>query len=87
MQADFYDAVALLTAGKVLSMPLSRNLAGVCPGLHELRLRLRDHAGQARVFYYIKKLDAIYLVHVFAKKTQQLPKREIQVALKRVGRI
>lgn len=85
MQAEFYDAVASLTTGRVLPMPLSRNLAGVCPGLHELRLR--DHAGQARVFYYIKKLDAIYLLHAFAKKTQQLPKREIQVALKRVGRI
>lgn len=85
MQADFYDAVASLTVGKVLSMPLSRNLASVCTGLYELRLR--DHAGQARIFYYIKKLDAIYLVHAFAKKTQQLPKREIQVALKRIGRI
>ncbi|MEM7494551.1 MAG: type II toxin-antitoxin system RelE/ParE family toxin [Myxococcota bacterium] len=85
IRSDFAEAVSLLDAGEKLLMPQSRSLANIYPGLHELRLR--DHAGQARVFYYIKKGDAIYMIHAFAKKTQRLPKQEIQVTLKRMRRI
>lgn len=52
LKADFFDAVMLLTNGHNLSMPLSRSLASIHSGLHELRLK--DRSGQVRVFYYIK---------------------------------
>jgi phage-related protein len=85
LRADFFDAVSLLAAGQTLSMPLSRNLSGIHHGLHELRLK--DRAGQVRIFYFIKKGEAIYLVHAFKKKTQELPKKEIELALKRLSEV
>lgn len=63
-----------MVAGVCLAMPLSRNLASIHSGLHELRLK--DRGGQIRVFYFIKKGDAIYMLHAFKKKTQELPKVE-----------
>jgi phage-related protein len=84
-QNDFFDAVLLLSAGKSLSLPHSRPLANIHPGLHELRIH--DRAGQIRIFYYVKKGDAIYMIHAFRKKTQQLPQREIEVALKRLKEV
>ncbi len=79
---DFFDAVMKLQKGEVLKMPLSRNLSRIYPGLHELRLR--DNAGVFRVFYYIKHGDAIYPLHAFRKKTQEIPRREIELTLKRI---
>ncbi len=69
----------------MLSMPISRNLSGVHHGLHELRLK--DRSGQIRVFYFIKKSDAIYLLHAFKKKTQELPKKEVDLAIKRIREV
>ena len=85
LRTDFFDAINLLVNGKNLAMPLSRNLANIYAGLHELRLK--DRSGQIRVFYYIKKNDAIYLLHAFQKKTQELPKNEIEIVLRRIKEI
>lgn len=85
LQGEFFDAISLLTQGQVLAMPLSRNLSNIHPGLHELRLK--DRAGQVRVFYFVKRGDAIYLVHAIRKKTQELPKREIDLVLKRIKEV
>ena len=82
---EIADAMVLLESGQKLEMPLSRNLANIRPGLHELRIR--DRAGQVRVIYYIKKGDAIYLVHGFRKKTQTIPKRELDIIYKRLKEI
>ena len=79
---EIVDALNLLDQGKLLSMPHSRNLSTIKPGLHELRFR--DHAGQLRVIYYIRKSDAIYLIHAFRKKTRELPHKELDLILKRV---
>src|SRR3989338_2171505 len=85
IQADFMDALSLLEVGQVLSMPLSRNLAGIYPGLHELRLK--DRNGQIRIFYFIKKLEALYILHAMQKKTQETPKRDIELILKRIREV
>ena len=82
---EIADAMVLLESGHRLEMPLSRNLSNIRPGLHELRIR--DRAGQVRVIYYVKKGDAIYLVHAFRKKTQNVPKRELDVIFKRLKEI
>ncbi len=79
------DALLLLESGQTLGMPQSRNLGAIHPGLHELRLR--DRAGHVRVIYYIKKGEAIYLVHAFRKKTQTIPRRELEVIHKRLKEI
>ena len=60
-------------------------LLGAIPGLHELRVR--DQAGQVRVFYYLKRGEAIYLIHALRKKTQQIPPRELEIVLKRIKEI
>jgi phage-related protein len=85
IRSDFFDAVSLLSSGQSLTMPLSRNLANIHGGLHELRLK--DRSGQIRVFYFIKKGDAIYMLHAFKKKTQELPKTEIELVLKRIKEV
>jgi len=85
LRSDFFDAVNLLAGGTSLAMPLSRNLSSIHHGLHELRLK--DRAGQIRIFYYLKRDDAIYMLHAFRKKTQELPRREIDVALRRLKEI
>lgn len=82
---EVVDALLLLEGGQTLEMPLSRNLAGIRTGLHELRFR--DKAGQVRVIYYLKKGDAIYLVHAFRKKTQTIPRRELDIIHKRLKEI
>lgn len=82
---EIADAIVLLESGHKLEMPLSRNLSGIRPGLHELRIR--DKAGQARVIYYVKKGDAIYLIHGFRKKTQTIPRRELDIIYKRLKEI
>jgi len=82
---EVLDAVVLLETGKNLGMPLSRNLASIRSGLHELRLR--DKAGQVRVIYFIKKGEAIYFIHAFRKKTQEIPRKEMDIILKRVKEI
>lgn len=85
IRSDFVDAVNLLAAGHFLAMPLSRNLSSIQAGLHELRLK--DRGGQVRVFYFIKKGNAIYLLHAMRKKTQEIPKREIEIILKRIKEV
>ncbi len=85
LQGEFFDAISLLTAGQVLTMPLSRNLSSVHPGLHELRLK--DRSGQVRFFYFVKRGDAIYLLHAFKKKTQEIPRKELDLILKRIREI
>jgi len=78
---EVFDAISLLDSGKTLRMPLSKNLSSIRPGLHELRLR--DEGGQVRVIYFLKKHVAIYLIHAFRKKTQEIPRKELAVILRR----
>jgi len=82
---EFSDSVKLLSEGMQLHMPLSRNLAGIHPGLHELRFK--DRAGVYRVFYYIRTRDAIYMLHAFKKKTQEIPEKEKTIVLRRIREV
>lgn len=81
---EVFDAINRLDSGNSLEMPLSRNLSSIQSGLHELRFR--DKAGQVRVVYFVKKQVAVYLVHGFWKKTQEIPRKELKVILKRLRR-
>jgi len=85
VQGEFLDAISLLEQGKVLSMPLSRNLSSIHGGLHELRFK--DRGRQVRFFYFIKKREAIYMVHAMKKKTQTIPKEDTQLILKRLKEV
>ncbi len=82
LRSDFSDAIEKISDGKSLQMPLSRNLSSIYPGLHELRLK--DSSGQFRFFYWIKIGEAIYFIHAFHKKTQELPRQEIDLVIRRI---
>jgi phage-related protein len=64
--------------GLELRMPHSRAMGG---GLFELRPRGRE--GIARVFYCTKMGKKIIILHSFIKKTNETPKRELDIARRR----
>jgi len=47
-------------------------------------LRLRYGSNQYRIFYFFQVLDQIVLVHAFSKKAQQLKKKDIELAERRM---
>jgi phage-related protein len=63
-----------------VGMPHVRFLEGK---LWEMRLRGRD--GIARAIYFASAGRKLTVVRVFAKKTQATPRREIDLALKRMS--
>jgi phage-related protein len=64
--------------GLDLRMPHSRAMGG---GLFELRPKGRE--GIARVFYCMKVGRKIVILHSFIKKTNETPKRELEIAHRR----
>ncbi len=75
-------AIFKLQLGEKLSMPLSRPMPSVALGIEELRIRCSD--GSYRVFYYLKSSRGILILHIFEKKTQKTPTREIDIGRKRL---
>lgn len=47
-------------------------------------LRIHHSSNQYRILYFFQMLDQIVLVHAFSKKTQQLKKKDIDLAEKRM---
>ncbi len=54
-------------------------------GLFELRARGKDGIGRA--FYCYLKGKRIVILHVFIKKTQSTPQRELNIAQKRMDEV
>ena len=50
-------------------------------------MRLRGRDGIARAAYVTAKLERVVVVHVFVKKTQKTPRREIELALRRAREV
>ena len=75
-------AIFDLQRGEVLGMPLSRMMPSLAAGAAELRIR--DRAGNYRVFYYTRSPKAILIFHAFVKKNQTTPKHELDLAKKRL---
>jgi phage-related protein len=67
----------LRTYGIDLGMPHAKALGG---GLVELRVRGKR---EVRVFYAFAKGKRIFMLHGFIKKTQQTPKKELDIARSR----
>ena len=65
--------------GPDLGMPHTRAMGG---GLFELRLKASE--GIARVFYCTVGDRRIVVLHQFVKKTQQTPRRELEIARRRM---
>ena len=85
VREDFFVAVDRLQRGEFLGMPLSRPLCAIAKGLHELRFR---EAGSIyRVFFFVKKRDAIYIIHAIQKRTRRLPDRDRNLLLRRLKEV
>ncbi|HJX92335.1 MAG TPA: type II toxin-antitoxin system RelE/ParE family toxin [Pyrinomonadaceae bacterium] len=85
VRREFGKAIFDLQKGARLSMPLSRTMASVAPGVAELRIK--DPSGAYRVFYYTKLANTLLILHAFTKKTQKTPPQEIALAHKRLKEI
>jgi phage-related protein len=82
IRGDLADALARLEAGLGLSMPLSRPMPSIGRGVHELRLK--DRSGGYRVVYALIRSGTIHVLHAFKKTTQATPKRNIEIAKRRL---
>lgn len=64
--------------GPQLSMPHAKPIGG---GLFELRVRGKQ---EVRIIYIYVETNTVYLLHGFLKKSQSIPKKEINIAKKRI---
>ncbi|MBZ0198524.1 MAG: type II toxin-antitoxin system RelE/ParE family toxin [Ignavibacteriaceae bacterium] len=69
----------LFQIGKKLKMPYSRPMPRIGSKCHELRIN--DASSTWRIIYRIDD-DAIIILEVFKKKTQQTPKNIIEICKK-----
>ncbi len=69
--------------GDKLSMPLSRPMPSIGPSCHELRIEDRN-----KIWRIIHRIDddAIIILEVLLKKTEQTPKRVINICKERLAR-
>ncbi len=63
-------------------MPHTRPLKS---GLFELRVKGKE--GIARVFYCTRIGKRIIMLHMFIKKSQKIPKSELNIAIKRMKEV
>ena len=56
----------------------SKPIQSVGRGVEELSIW--DESGTYRIFFIARLCDAIYVLHSFSKKTQETPKRDIELA-------
>ena len=85
VREDFVDVVAKLRRGISLTMPLSKPMPQIGRGVYELRLK--DRSRVYRIFYFVKKKEAIYVLHSFQKKTRRTPSKNISLAKRRIKRL
>jgi phage-related protein len=82
VRRELGKAIFDLQKGAVLSMPLSRPMPAVAPGVAELRIR--DRTGIYRAFYYARARHGVLVFHAFVKKTAATPRREIELGRTRL---
>jgi phage-related protein len=70
-----------LQEGELLGMPHSRPMSSIGASCHELRVRDGEH--NWRIIYRLDA-DAILILEVFAKTTQQTPKKVIDACKRRL---
>lgn len=78
VRKQILELLAQLSSGEKLGMPVSRPMPAIQNGVHELRIK--DRAGQFRIFYYLKNKEMILVFHFFKKTTQKTPMLEIETA-------
>jgi phage-related protein len=72
----------MIELGPNLGMPHTKALKD---GLFELRIKSKE--GIARVFYCIIIKNRIVMLHVFIKKSQKTPKKELRIEFTRMKEV
>jgi phage-related protein len=72
----------MLAFGPDLGMPHTRAMGN---GLFELRLKSKE--GNARIFFCIRPVRRILMLHSFFKKSAKTPGKELKIARKRLKEI
>ena len=85
IKREIGEALRDIQKGLRIGLPLSRPMAAVASGAHELRIKSTTTA--IRVFYLVKVADAIVVFHGFQKTTPKTPKQEIAIGQPRLKEI
>jgi phage-related protein len=85
IQKAMGKAILELQRGAVLKMPLARPMPSVGPGVHELRIKVAS--GAYRSLYVVKFREAVYVLHVFKKRSRATSLRDIELGRKRLKEI
>jgi phage-related protein len=72
----------MIEFGPTLGMPHTRAMGG---GLFELRVKGKE--GIARVIYGTAVAQRIIMLHVFIKKSQKTPRKELEIARRRLQEV
>jgi len=72
----------MLGHGPDLGLPFTKAMG---KGLFEIRAK--DHAGIARGFFCAISNNTIVILHIFIKKTEATPKKELELAIKRLKEV
>lgn len=72
----------MLEFGPNLGMPHTKVIKD---GLFELRVKSKE--GIARVFYCTVINKRIFMLHIFIKKSQKMPKKELKLAMSRLKEV
>ena len=72
-----------LQRGENIPLPHSRPIPSIGKACHELRIQ--DETKTSRIVYYID-IEAIVILDLFSKTTQQTPKRVIDICKARLRR-
>jgi len=78
VQTEFYLLFDILKKHGKLEYPDSKKIT---KNLFEIRIQIQN---QFRCFYAYISQNRIMILHIFIKKTQKTPKKEISTALKRL---
>jgi phage-related protein len=50
-------------------------------------IRVSEPSGDYRVVYLARRVEAVYVLHAFHKKTQATPKKDLEIAKRRFGQL
>lgn len=60
-------------------------MAAIGKGVEEIRVS--DPSGAYRVIYVARRVEAVYVLHAFQKKTPATPKKDVEIAKGRFGQM
>jgi phage-related protein len=72
----------MLTFGPNLGMPHTRSM-----GEKLFEIRLKSKEGISRVFYCAKTEQRIIMLHMFIKKSEKTPEKELRIARERLKEV